>query len=95
MQTLATVIGFASGFALMGYHESPANLLATSLVIDASLAPLTVAIAIRRGRPPLLWGVLGFAFGLWALAAILLVKPAGSDSPRPPSDPLPPASHAA
>jgi hypothetical protein len=88
MQTLATVIGFASGFALMGYRESAANLLATSLAIDASLAPLTAVAASRRGRQAIVWAILGFAFGVWALAAVLLIprrNPGGSDFP-PTSD---------
>src|SRR5262245_41089393 len=41
MQTVATILAYASGFALMGYRESPAGLIATSLAVDASLAPLT------------------------------------------------------
>ncbi len=75
METLATVVGFASGFALMGYHRSPIGLLATSLAVDAALAPLTVVIAIRHGRPAGLWTLLGLAFGMWALAAVLLLRP--------------------
>ncbi len=92
MQTLATVVGFASGFALMGYHQTPVELLATSLMVDASLAPLTVVIATRHGRPAGLWMVLGFVFGMWALVAILLLSRAET---RPPSDHFPPPSHAA
>lgn len=95
METLATLFAWTSGFALMGYHGAPANLLATSLAIDASLAPLTATIASRRGRPAWLWAVLGFALGMWALAAILLVKRADAESSRPPSQPFPPPSAAA
>ena len=58
MQTLATIVAYASGFALMRYHESPANLLATSLAVDASLAPLTVIVAMRRGRAATLWAII-------------------------------------
>lgn len=95
MNRLATVLGFASGFALMGYHQPPLNLLATSLAIDATLAPLTAIIASRHGRSGALWAVLGFAFGMWALAAILILtrrpeppysSPQHRSSP-PPSDP--------
>ncbi len=95
METLATVLAWSSGFALMGYHASAVNLLATSLAIDASLAPLTATIASRRGRPAWIWALLGFVFGTWALAAILLVKRADPESNRPPSQPFPPPSDAA
>ena len=50
MTTLATLLSITSGFALLGYREPPANLIATSIVIDLSLAPLTAIIASRRGR---------------------------------------------
>ncbi len=93
MQTVATVIAFASGFALMGYHQSPANLLATSLAVDASLAPLTVVVARRRGRQLAPWAVVGFLFGAWALAAIMLI-PARKGAQHPPSQ-FPPTSDAA
>lgn len=94
MQTLATVIGFASGFALMGYRESATNLLVTSLAIDASLAPLIAVAASRRGRQAILWAILGFAFGMWALAAVLII-PARKHAPHPPSSEFPPTSDAA
>jgi len=93
MRTIATIVAYASGFAFTGYRGSAANLLATSIAVDASLAPLTVIVAMRRGRPPLLWGVLGFVFGLWAFILVLLV---GRKSPEaPPSSHFPPTSDAA
>jgi len=91
MQTVATIIAYASGFALMRYHESAANLLATSLAVDASLAPLTAIVATRRGRPTTLWAVVGFLFGLWAFIAVLLI---GKPKPRP-HEHFPPTSDAA
>lgn len=85
MDTLATVLGFASGFALMGYHETTANLIATSLAIDATLAPLTAVIARRRGQSASLWTVLGFVFGMWALAAIFIISYRRAEPSHPPS----------
>ncbi|HLX36361.1 MAG TPA: hypothetical protein VKR29_01120 [Candidatus Binataceae bacterium] len=79
MQTVATIIAYASGFALMRYHASAANLLATSLAVDASLAPLTAIVAARRGRPTMLWAAVGFLFGLWAFMVVLLI---GKPKPR-------------
>ena len=94
MRILATILSVASGFALMRYREAPIELIATSLVIDAALAPLTATIAARRGRSPIVWAILGFALGMWALAAALLMRPraAGTDSRPAPS---PPTSDAA
>jgi hypothetical protein len=85
MSTIAAILGITSGFALLGYHETPARLIATSLAVDASLAPLTAIIAARRARSPAFWAVAGFAFGMWALAYVLLVRRNDPDYP-PESD---------
>jgi hypothetical protein len=94
MQTLATIIAYASGFALMRPHESAANLLATSLAVDASLAPLTAIVASRRGRGAMPWAILGFFFGLWAFITVLLIGRSKPSMPRQPSE-FPPTSDAA
>ena len=94
MQTFATILAYASGFALMRYHASSANLLATSLAVDASLAPLTAIVAMRRGRPARMWAVVGFFFGLWAFIAVLLIGKAKAPGPRQPGE-FPPTSDAA
>lgn len=78
----------------MRYHESAANLLATSLAVDASLAPLTAIVAMRRGRPAMLWAIVGFLFGLWAFIAVLLLGRPKPSNPRQPSE-FPPTSDAA
>lgn len=87
MLTLARILGLASGFALMRYHLPPAGIIATSLIVDATLAPLTGVIAARRGRSPWRWAVLGFPFGMWPLAYVLLVRPRthASDPAYPPT----------
>jgi hypothetical protein len=72
MVSLALILGITSGFILGGFRESPANLIMTSLAVDAALAPVTTIIAIQRRRSPIAWAVLGFALGLWALGWILL-----------------------
>jgi hypothetical protein len=95
METLAAVLSLTSGFILMRYRGGPAEIIATSLLIDVALAPLTATIAARRGRSAILWAVLGFALGMWALAAALLLRPPrGSGAPRP-ATPAPPTSDAA
>jgi hypothetical protein len=86
MWTIATILNVTSGFALMRYRGGPAEIIATSLVIDAALAPLTATIAARRGRSPLVWALLGFALGMWALAAALLLRPRAVSIRPPTSD---------
>jgi len=86
MSTIAAILGITSGFALLGYHETPARLIATSLAVDASLAPLTAIIAARRARSPAFWAVAGFAFGMWALAYVLLLGRRNDPDYPPESD---------
>ena len=87
MLALAKILSLASGFALMRYHLPPAELVATSIVVDATLAPLTGVIASRRGRVGWLWGSIGFPFGMWSLAYVLIVRPRAraKDSPQQPT----------
>jgi hypothetical protein len=92
MTTLANILSIASGFALMGYHEPPANLLATSITINVALTPLTAIVASRRGRSTLRWSIAGLALGAWALAAVMIIPP---PRPAPDAPPYPPTSHAA
>ena len=90
MWTIATILNITSGFALMRYRGGPAEIIATSLIIDAALAPLTATIASRRGRSALVWSLLGFALGMWALTATLMLRPRAQESrptaPPPTSD---------
>lgn len=86
MSTIAAILGFTSGFALLGYHETSARLIATSLAVNASLAPLTAIIAARRARSPAFWAIVGFAFGMWALAIVLLISRRNDPDYSPDSD---------
>ena len=96
MITIASILGIASGFALMGYHEPPANLIATSIIINVALTPLTAIVASRRGRSTLRWTIAGLALGAWALAAVMIIPAANQSAPpRPEAPQYPPTSDAA
>jgi hypothetical protein len=95
MTTVANILGIASGFALMGYHEPPANLIATSIIVNLALTPLTAIVAARRGRSIMRWTIAGLALGAWALAAVMIIPPARPASPLPDVPQYPPTSHAA
>lgn len=95
MTTLANVLSIASGFALMGYSESPINLIATSIAIDLALTPLTAVVASRRGRSTLRWAVAGVVLGAWALAAVMIMPANRPAPPRPDAPQYPPTSDAA
>lgn len=95
MHTLAIILSLMSGFALMGNQLAPESIVATSIVVDLALAPLTAVIAARRGRRASIWAVAGI-FGMWTLAAVLLlpaISPERAARPEPPA--YPPTSDAA
>lgn len=95
MSTIASILGIASGFALMGYHEPPANMIATSVIINVALTPLTAIVALRRGRSVTRWTIASLAFGAWALAAVMIIPPGRPTPPLPDAPQYPPTSHAA
>ena len=95
MTIVASILSIASGFALMGYSESPINLIATSIAIDLALAPLTAVVASRRGRSTLRWAVAGFVLGAWALAVVMIMPTNRPAPPRPDAPQYPPTSDAA
>jgi hypothetical protein len=95
MEIIATIVGLTSGFALMRSHKAPIDMIATSLIVDAALAPLTAIIAARRGRSAMRWVLIGFAFGMWALAYVLIVAPKPDAPVRPENPARPPTSNAA
>jgi hypothetical protein len=96
MTIVASLLSIASGFALMGYHEPPANMIATSIIINLALTPLTAIVAARRGRSAIRWIVAGLALGAWALAAVMIIPPSRpAPPPRPDAPSYPPTSDAA
>jgi hypothetical protein len=95
MTTLANILSIASGFALMRYHEPTANLIATCIIINVALTPLTAIVASRRGRSTLRWTIAGLALGAWALAAVMIIPAPRPAPPLPDAPPYPPTSHAA
>jgi hypothetical protein len=95
MDTLAAILSYASGLVLMGYQLRPAELIGTSLAVNATLGPLTAVIASRRGRNSILWTALGFTLGMWALAAVLIMRPSSGKPGRDSGPSFPPTSRAA
>ena len=96
MHTLAIILSLTSGFALMGNRLAPETIVATSIVVNLALAPLTAVIAARRGRRASVWALAGLAFGMWTLAAVLMLPEVPAElSARPEPPAYPPTSHAA
>lgn len=85
MPLIAFILSATSGFALMRYRLPPLTMAMTSIIVDLSLAPITVIIANRRHRSIGRWTLLGLAFGAWALAWVLIF-PLRRTTPVTPDD---------
>jgi hypothetical protein len=94
MSAIAKIVSLCSGFILMGYSGPAENIIATSIIINLALAPLTAVIASRRGRSTLRWIILGLLLGAWALGAVLIL-PENRPAPPSPAPQYPPTSDAA
>jgi hypothetical protein len=93
MPLIAFILSITSGFALMRYRLPPLTTAMTSIIVDLSLAPITVIIANRRHRSIGRWTLLGLAFGAWALAWVLIfpLRPSTPVTPDDDSQPSPAA----
>lgn len=67
-------LGYFTGLGLLSAHIEPATLVRTALVVHICDSIMCRLFAHNNGYPKNLWTVLGFVFGIWAVA-ILLVLP--------------------
>jgi len=71
---LETALGYLTGLRWLAPHalDLP-SLLATGFVVNTCDAFMCRLFARNNGYPPGLWTVLGFVFGIWALAICILL----------------------
>jgi hypothetical protein len=81
-----TLLGYLTGLRWINPHLDGATLLRTALVVHSCDAVLCRLFAHNNGHSKTLWTVLGFVFGMWAVAVLLMlpkrVNVAGSEGPR-------------
>ena len=73
MDSMRLALGYLTGlhFVAATPLDLP-TLLATGVLVNICDAIVCRIIARNNGRPPRLWFGLGFVFGVWALAALML-----------------------
>lgn len=83
--SLATVLGYASGVALVAPTLDSSALLGTALTVQTCHAIMCRLFAHNNGYPKNLWTVLGLIAGLWAVAVLILLprRKVASPPPRP------------
>jgi hypothetical protein len=80
-------LGYLTGFRWIDPQLDPATLLRTVLMVHVCDALLCRLFAYNNHHPKNLWTGLGFVFGLWAIAVLLVLpkRTAGLDA-RPAPD---------
>ncbi len=73
-------LGYLTGFRWIDPHLEGATLVRTVLVVHTCDAVLCRLFAHNNGYSKNLWTVLGFVFGLWAVAALLILPKRASVS---------------
>jgi len=75
------VLGYLTGFRWLAPELDPVTLVRTVLVVHTCDAVLCRLVAHNNGHSKNLWTGLGFVFGLWAVA-VVLVLPKRSPAPH-------------
>jgi hypothetical protein len=86
--TWDVVLGYFTGLHLLDPALDLATLLRTAAVVHTCDAIMCRLFAHNNGYPKNLWTALGFVFGIWALAVLILLpkRPRPSSlAPRPSS----------
>ena len=67
------LLGYLTGLRWINPQLDSATLLRTALVVHTADAVLCRLFAHNNGYSKNLWTVLGFLFGMWAVAVVLLL----------------------
>ncbi len=66
-------VGYFTGLRILGGNLPLPTLLGTALVVHLLDGIMCRLFAHNNGHPKNLWTVLGFVFGIWAMAALVLL----------------------
>jgi hypothetical protein len=66
-------LGYFTGFRLLTADLDPATLVRTVLVAHTCDSIMCRLFAHNSGYPKNLWTVLGFIFGIWAVAVLIIL----------------------
>ena len=71
--TLEVFLGYFTGLRIIGGDLPPSTLLVTALVVHLLDSIMCRLFAHNNGYPKNLWTALGFVFGIWAIALLVLL----------------------
>jgi hypothetical protein len=67
------ILGYFTGLRLLNPDMGSATLVRTTLVVHTCDAAMCRLFAHNNGYPKNLWTLLGFMFGVWALAVLIIL----------------------
>ena len=71
--SFATFVGYFTGLHFLGDTLSVPTLLGTALLVHLLDGIMCRLFAHNNGYPKNLWTLLGFLFGIWAMATLVLL----------------------
>ncbi len=69
------ILGYFTGLRWLSLHIEPAVLVRTALLIHVCDSIMCRLFAHNGGYSKKLWTVLGFVFGIWAVAVMIVLPP--------------------
>lgn len=69
------ILGYFTGLRWLSPHIEPAALVRTALLIHVCDSIMCRLFAHNGGYSKKLWTVLGFVFGIWAVAVMIVLPP--------------------
>ena len=73
MEILANILGTISGLRFVTAALSPAEVITTAIAMQITYAIIARVLAAQSGRAPFRWLVAGFAGGVIAILALLIL----------------------
>jgi hypothetical protein len=73
MSEIDLFLGYASGLRLLDPTMSLSTLLGTMFIAHTCDAVMCRLFAAHNGYPKNLWTAIGFVFGVWAVAGLILL----------------------
>jgi hypothetical protein len=83
--TWDVALGYFTGLRLFAPHIDAATLVRTVFVVHTCDAIMCRLIAHNNGYPKRLWTGLGFCFGVWAVAVLMVLPRRGNSATRQPA----------
>ena len=71
--TWDVLLGYFTGLRFLATDIDPATLVRTVLVVHICDSIMCRLFAHNNGYPKNLWTLLGFVFGIWAIAVLILL----------------------